>query len=212
MKFTKRVVTLVLGIIIVIGLCTVSYAADSKNEEEKWGYLFHGELNIRIYAKLSDLMAFATAANETVREQALQCLTSNPSNIVTELEYSPFDRISNNSIENEVDVEATRTPGTWNISPFTVPAFSQGTSIGPATAAAFDVAWNETVHIRYTCSPDRMIAVECKTATPSAYYDPGYYSGIDTMWYPGSSGQYRIYFRNYDPIAASITGGFVKIF
>ena len=74
------------------------------------------------------------------------------------------------------------------------------------------VAWNETVQMRYTCSPDRLLASECKTSAPSAYYDPDYYSGIDTMWYPGSSGQYRIYFRNYSTSDASITSGYVKIF
>ena len=140
MSFTKRVVALVLGIVMAMGLCTLTYATDNKIEEEEWGYLFHGPLNIRIFAKVSDIMNFATASDETAREHALKELISNPLNKVNENESSPFERISSISTVEEVNVEieATRTPGTWNITPFTIPGSSQGWSIGPSTSAAFD--------------------------------------------------------------------------
>lgn len=196
---------------MILSMTSISaFAADSNNEQEQMGVLFYEPENIKIYAELSDLRAFLKTPAGNERDQALCDLLADPTNKVAELGDIPFEMISSDSDDGEIEVTATRSPGTWSVPSFTI-ASGSTTSLGPSGAPAFDVAYNEFVEITYYCSPDRLISVELDTSLPSTFYDPDYYSGITILMKPSGSGQYRIYLKNYDGGTASITGGTIEI-
>lgn len=213
MKMTfKRSLTMLLAFLLIMSMTSIAaFAVDSENEAEQMGVLYYGPDNIRIYAKVSDLMVFVNAAGDAAKDQALHALISDTENIITEMDEMPFELVSGASEETEAEAVALRSPGTWKINAFTI-AGSSVTAIKPTDKTAFDVAYNETVQMTYYCSPDRLISVMCETSRPSTFYDPDYGSGTTTFWHPGVSGQYKIYFKNYSTSSASITGGSVKIY
>lgn len=168
---------------------------------------------MKIVALQEDIDVFKYAPEGALKEQALQALLTNPNNIVTRVEDSPFVRVGDYSDKEVrgVDVVAlSKAPGTWNITPFTISGGSY-TYIKPTGKDAFDVAYNEHVELVYYCSPDRLISTELSTSVPSVFYDPDMNSGMTIGWYPRVSGQYKIYFKNYSTATANITGGSVVI-
>lgn len=207
----KRYFSLLVSILLILALTNIyAFAESNPDNGEQLGVLYYGPENIRIVAKRSDIMVFITAKDDNARLLAIQELKSNPNNIVEYCAEMPFELVSADSYDEASDAIPTRSPGTWTITPFTLSS-GANTYIMPAGGSYFDVAYNETVDLTYYCSPDRLISVMCETSLPSIFYDPDYYSGTTTSWYPGVSGQYRIYFKNYDASSASITGGTVKI-
>ena len=184
-------------------------AAEVTNQSEEVGILYYGPESIQITAKVSDLERFFEASSVEEKEQVVHDLVSDPDNNVVEYSELPFEVVSINPVDEGQGTIAARSPGTWTIQPFTLSSNAY-TYICPTDGTAFDVAYNETVRMTYYCSPDRAISVECSQSVPT-FYDPDYYSGTTTSWYPGVSGQYRIYFKNFSSETAYITGGTVKI-
>lgn len=198
--------------IMLFSVVNISVSAvTNSNQVEEMGVLYYDPENIRITAKQSEIMKFINADSADEKEQALQNLLTDPANNVTEYSELPFEVISVNSVDEKQEAIAMRSPGTWTITPFTISAGAY-TYLGPSGGTAFDVAYNETVSLKYYCSPDRAISVECAQSLPDKFYDPDYYSGTTNSWYPGVSGQYRIYFKNFSTATASITGGTIKIY
>lgn len=184
-------------------------ATEGANQPEEIGVLYYDPESIRITAKVSDLERFFEASSVEEKEQVVRDLVSDPENNVVEYSELPFEVVSINSDDEGQGTIAARSPGTWTIQPFTLSPKAY-TYIGPTNGTAFDVAYNEAVRMTYYCSPDRAISVECSQSVPT-FYDPDYYSGTTTSWYPGVSGQYKIYFKNFSSETAYITGGTVKI-
>lgn len=213
----KRYLATAFILVMMLAMTSVSVLAiDSNVEQQEMGVLYYGPDNIKIRAKQSDIDVFIYAEYGEQKEAALSALVSNPANEVTELAEVPFVLVEDNSGESEcaeVEAEAafTRSPGTWTITAFSIDGGST-TSIRPTDASYFDVAYNESVSVTYTCSPDRLISTMCETSTPSVFYDPDMNSGVTHTFFPRESGQYRIYFKNYSSSTASISGGPVKIY
>ncbi len=207
----KKMLAAFLACLMILSLSNFSVsAAETTNHREEMGVLYYGPGKIRITAKLSDLEAFYNAGSPKEKEQVVQDLVSDPDNDVTEYSELPFEVILNDTVDEGHEAIGMRSPGTWSIRPFTLAAGAY-TYLGPTGGGAFDVAYNETVRVTYYCSPDRPISVECAQSLPDKFYDPDAYSGMTHSWYPGESGQYRIYFKNFSPYSASITGGTIEI-
>lgn len=210
----KRLLTSIVAFILVVSMGTVVALAApvEDSQSERIGILYYGD-DLKIVALQEDIDVFKYAPEGALKEQALQALLTNPNNIVTRVEDSPFVRVGDYSDKEVrgVDVVAlSKAPGTWNITPFTISGGSY-TYIKPTGKDAFDVAYNEHVELVYYCSPDRAISTELSTSVPSVFYDPDMNSGMTIGWYPRVSGQYKIYFKNYSTATANITGGSVVI-
>lgn len=215
MKMKKRIFSILLTCIMVMSMGPVVAVAAATEEfqDVKMGILYYGD-NTKIVALQADIDAFKYAPEGELKEQTLQALLTNPNNTVTQIDDSPFVRVgdySGEDIEGVEVVATTRSPGTWNITPFTI-AGGQYTYIKPTGEDAFDVSYNEYVDLVYYCSPDRAISTELSTSVPSVFYDPDMHSGWRISWYPRESGQYKIYFKNYSTATANITGGTVEIY
>lgn len=206
----KKLFAAFLACLMIISMSNFSVSAvAASGQTEEVGILYYGPESIRITAKESDLERFFEASSVEEKAQVVHDLVSNPDNTVVEYSELPFEVVSINPVDEGQDTIATRSPGTWKIQPFTL-ASNAYTYIGPTGGTAFDVAYNESVRMTYYCSPDRAISVELSQSVPT-FYDPDFHSGTTTSWYPGVSGQYRIYFKNYSSEMAYITGGTVKI-
>lgn len=209
----KKIFTLVMACTMIFSCAASAMATSKEGKNAEMGILYYGN-DTKIVALQEDIDVFKYAPEGELKEQALQALLTNPSNTVTKIENSPFVRVGDYSECDVKGVEAvatTRAPGTWSVTPFTIPG-GQYVSIYPSGKDAFDVAYNEYVDLVYYCSPDRVISTELSTSVPSVFYDPDMNSGRSIGWYPGVSGQYRIYFMNYSAATANITGGTVEIY
>lgn len=216
----KKMLSIILIVVMCLSLVPSVFASETaeattaeESQNVKMGILYYGN-DTKIVALQADIDVFKYAPEGELKEQALQALLTNPNNTVTKIDDSPFVRVGDYSGEDVEGVEAvatSRSPGTWNITPFTI-AGGQYTYIKPTGKDAFDIAYNEYFNLVYYCSPDRPISTELSTSVPSVFYDPDWNSGYTIGWYPGVSGQYKLYFKNYSTETANITGGTVKIY
>ena len=141
----KRLLTSIVAFILVVSMGTVvALAAPAEDSQsERIGILYYGD-DLKIVALQEDIDVFKYAPEGALKEQALQALLTNPNNIVTRVEDSPFVRVGDYSDKEVrgVDVVAlSKAPGTWNITPFTISGGSY-TYIKPTGKDAFDVAYN----------------------------------------------------------------------
>lgn len=94
----KRLLTSIVAFILVVSMGTVVALAApvEDSQSERIGILYYGD-DLKIVALQEDIDVFKYAPEGALKEQALQALLTNPNNIVTRVEDSPFVRVGDYS-------------------------------------------------------------------------------------------------------------------
>lgn len=186
-----------------------------QTEQEEWGVLNVVDQNVRVYAKVMDILEYVNAEDDTQKTEVLNRLVSDKRNSVTTVEDDiiGLDRVDDEENCEYVDAVATaRKPGKWTIGEYNL-APGKVVSYGPSGRDAFDVAYDEILYLYLEFEGERYAAAECKTSYPSSFLDQGrWYKDMQCWWDLQSSGQYRVYVKNFDVDDMAITGGYIEVY
>ena len=90
----KKLVAFIL--VVSMGTVVALAAPVEDSQSERIGILYYGD-DLKIVALQEDIDVFKYAPEGALKEQALQALLTNPNNIVTRVEDSPFVRVGDYS-------------------------------------------------------------------------------------------------------------------
>ena len=170
----KRVATLALSLLMLV-LC-MTPACFAVAQKEKYGILSLVSDGISITARVSDIERWVNAKSDDEKATVEAELLSNPNNKIEPITNNPFVKVNSVDDAGECDeVYATpsmeRRPGKWTISEHVVKAGGV-VKHSRAGGEAFDVAYDESVHLHLAFAGTRVISAACSPSYPDKFYDP----------------------------------------
>ena len=156
----KRVATLALSLLMLV-LC-MTPACFAVAQKEKYGILSLVSDGISITARVSDIERWVNAKSDDEKATVEAELLSNPNNKIEPITNNPFVKVNSVDDAGECDeVYATpsmeRRPGKWTISEHVVKAGGV-VKHSRAGGEAFDVAYDESVHLHLAFAGTRVIS------------------------------------------------------
>ena len=196
----KRVATLALSLLMLV-LC-MTPACFAVAQKEKYGILSLVSDGISITARVSDIERWVNAKSDDEKATVEAELLSNPNNKIEPITNNPFVKVNSVDDAGECDeVYATpsmeRRPGKWTISEHVVKAGGV-VKHSRAGGEAFDVAYDESVHLHLAFAGTRVISAACSPSYPDKFYDPESWDySVEHYFGKMDSGQYYVYVKNW---------------
>ena len=196
----KRVATLALSLLMLV-LC-MTPACFAVAQKEKYGILSLVSDGISITARVSDIERWVNAKSDDEKATVEAELLSNPNNKIEPITNNPFVKVNSVDDAGECDeVYATpsmeRRPGKLTISEHVVKAGGV-VKHSRAGGEAFDVAYDESVHLHLAFAGTRVISAACSPSYPDKFYDPESWDySVEHYFGKMDSGQYYVYVKNW---------------
>lgn len=196
----KRVATLALSLLMLV-LC-MTPACFAVAQKEKYGILSLVSDGISITARVSDIERWVNAKSDDEKATVEAELLSNPNNKIEPITNNLFVKVNSVDDAGECDeVYATpsmeRRPGKWTISEHVVKAGGV-VKHSRAGGEAFDVAYDESVHLHLAFAGTRVISAACSPSYPDKFYDPESWDySVEHYFGKMDSGQYYVYVKNW---------------
>lgn len=196
----KRVATLALSLLMLV-LC-MTPACFAVAQKEKYGILSLVSDGISITARVSDIERWVNAKSDDEKATVEAELLSNPNNKIEPITNNPFVKVNSVDDAGECDeVYATpsmeRRPGKWTISEHVVKAGGV-VKHSRAGGEAFDVAYDESVHLHLAFAGTRVISAACSPSYPDKFYDPESWDySVEHYFGKMDSGQYYVYVKKW---------------